>query len=206
MRTQPRQHPNHSVWCLMRTKARETSVSKAVPVHAPIWHLADADPDLRACTPQPLLPIPTKSAGNTPNATCTTHRESWSPWCGGKAAFWAPAGGVRAVTAQGCTCGHGQHQLIQPRGSLGGSVQNLCSCGSRFLGLNPSREEEEEEEEVSQLLSLTCWEADWVPGEGAAVARSTACWRWHLNSQRGGASKNNWECQIMWSLRGLDYL
>lgn len=76
MHTQPRQHPNHSIWCLMRTKARETSVSKAVPIHAPIWHLADADPDLRACTPQPLLPPRVQEIPQTQLAPCTGKAEA----------------------------------------------------------------------------------------------------------------------------------
>lgn len=130
--TLPREHLNHAVWCLMRTKTQETSV--CCSVHAPIWHLADADPDLRAHTPQPLLPVPTKSAGNTPNATCTMHRESWSPRCGGKAASRPLVEKGCAVAAWGCTGGHGQHQLTQRRGSLWGQCRICAAVGADSWG------------------------------------------------------------------------
>lgn len=52
-------------------------------------------------------------------------------------------------------------------------MQNLCSGGSIFLGLNLSREEEdkEEEEEVSQLLSLAELRGSVIPRRGGSSGR-----------------------------------
>jgi len=49
-------------------------------------------------------------------------------------------------------------------------VQNLCSGGSRLLGLNLSREDEEEEE-VSQLLSLAELRGSMIPRRVGSSSR-----------------------------------
>lgn len=82
MHTQPGQHLNHSnsfMSSQRRAKTQETLVSKAAPVRAPVWHLADADLDLRACTTQLPLPKPIKSTGNTASAICTGKTEPHNP-------------------------------------------------------------------------------------------------------------------------------